>query len=56
VFSGTGWEVDTGKSVEELIGERILRNYEPLHQSITRYTHNNPVNRKSIKVDRMRVF
>jgi len=43
VFGGTGWEVDTAKSVETLIEEKILRNYESLHQSITRYTHNNPV-------------
>jgi hypothetical protein len=43
VFGGTGWEVDTAKSVETLIEEKILRNYEPLHQSMTRYTHNNPV-------------
>ncbi|KYJ87023.1 DUF234 domain-containing protein [Sulfurovum riftiae] len=43
VFGGTGWEVDTAKSVETLMEEKILRNYEPLHQSITRYTHNNPV-------------
>ena len=43
VFGGTGWDIDASKSLETLIQEKILRNYEPLHKSITRYTHNNPV-------------
>ncbi|WP_373030008.1 DUF234 domain-containing protein [Sulfurovum sp.] len=43
VFGGTGWDVDTSKSVEALIEEKVLRNYEPIHKSMTRYTHNNPV-------------
>jgi len=43
VFGGTGWDVDTSKSVEALIEEKVLRNYEALHKSMTRYTHNNPV-------------
>ena len=43
VFGGTGWSVDTTKSIEELIEEKILENYEPLHSSITRYTHENVV-------------
>ncbi|MCW8821886.1 MAG: DUF234 domain-containing protein [Sulfurovum sp.] len=43
VFGGTGWNVDTSKSVEALIEEKVLRNYEPIHNSMTRYTHNNPV-------------
>ena len=43
VFGGTGWDVDTSKSLDELIEEKVLRNYEPLHKSMTRYTHNNPV-------------
>jgi len=42
VFGGTGWSVDTSKSLEVLIEEKVLRNYEPLHKSMTRYTHNNP--------------
>jgi len=50
VFGGTGWEIDTGKSVETLIEEKILRNYEPLHQSITRYTHNNPVYHRLLSI------
>ena len=41
VFGGTGWDVDVSKSVATLIEEKILSNYEPLHESMTRYTHNN---------------
>jgi len=41
VFGGTGWDVDISKSVATLIEEKILSNYEPLHESMTRYTHNN---------------
>jgi len=43
VFGGTGWDVDASKSLDALIEEKILRNYEHLHKSMTRYTHNNPV-------------
>jgi len=43
VFGGTGWDVDVSKSVERLIEEKVLHNYEPIHKSMTRYTHNNPV-------------
>ncbi len=43
VFGGTGWSVDTSKGLDKLIEEKVLRNYEPLHKSMTRYTHNNPV-------------
>ena len=41
VFGGTGWDVDSSKSVATLIEEKILANYESLHESMTRYTHNN---------------
>jgi len=41
VFGGTGWDVDVSKSVDRLIEEKVLSNYEVLHESITRYTHNN---------------
>ncbi len=41
VFGGTGWDVDVSKSVDELIKEKILRNYEPLHNGIIRFTHGN---------------
>ena len=43
VFGGTGWDVDVSTSLHALIEEKVLRNYEPLHKSMTRYTHNNPV-------------
>jgi len=43
VFGGTGWDIDTSKSIETHIEEKILNNYESLHRSMTRYTHNNPV-------------
>ena len=41
VFGGTGWSVDTSKSLDELIEEKVLRNYEPIHNGITRFTHGN---------------
>lgn len=41
VFGGTGWDVDVSKSVDALIKEKILRNYEPIHNGITRFTHGN---------------
>ena len=41
VFGGTGWDVDISKSVATLIEEKVLANYEALHESMTRYTHNN---------------
>jgi hypothetical protein len=41
VFGGTGWDIDTSKSVDALIEEKVLRNYEPLHNGIIRFTHGN---------------
>ncbi len=41
VFGGTGWELDKSKSVDALIKEKVLRNYEPIHNGITRFTHGN---------------
>ena len=41
VFGGTGWDVDVSKSIATLIEEKVLSNYEALHESMTRYTHNN---------------
>jgi len=40
-FGGTGWDVDTSKSVATLIEEKVLSSYDALHESMTRYTHNN---------------
>ena len=50
VFGGTGWEIDTSKSMETLIEEKILRNYAPLHESMIRYTHNNPVYHRLLSI------
>ncbi len=50
VFGGTGWDVDTSKSVDKLIEEKVLRNYEQIHKSMTRYTHNNPVYHKLLSI------
>ena len=41
VFGGTGWSVDISKSLDELIKEKVLCNYEPIHNGITRFTHGN---------------
>ncbi len=41
VFGGTGWDVDKSKSVDALIKEKVLRNYESIHNGITRFTHGN---------------
>ena len=50
VFGGTGWDVDGSKSLDKLIEEKVLCNYEPLHKSMTRYTHNNPVYHKLLSL------
>jgi len=41
VFGGTGWDIDTSKSVDTLIEEKVLRNYESIHNGIIRFTHGN---------------
>jgi hypothetical protein len=41
VFGGTGWDIDTSKSVDALIEEKVLRNYESIHNGIIRFTHGN---------------
>jgi len=41
VFGGTGWDIDTSKSLDVLIKEKILCNYVPIHKGITRFTHGN---------------
>jgi len=50
VFGGTGWSIDSSKNLQELIQEKILFNYESIHKSITRYTHNNPVYHKLLSL------
>jgi len=41
VFGGTGWDVNTSKSVDELIKEKVLSNYEDLHKGVINFTHGN---------------
>ncbi|MCH9740647.1 MAG: DUF234 domain-containing protein [Epsilonproteobacteria bacterium] len=41
VFGGTGWDIDTSKSVDELIKEKVLCNYEALHKGVINFTHGN---------------
>ncbi|NEW60504.1 DUF234 domain-containing protein [Sulfurovum sp. bin170] len=41
VFGATGWDIDTSKSVDELIKEKVLCNYEALHKGIINFTHGN---------------
>ncbi len=50
VFGGTGWSVDSSKSIETLIEKKVLHNYEDIHKSMTRYTHNNPVYHKLLSI------
>jgi len=41
VFGGMGWSVDTSKSLEELIEEKVLANYRYIHGDITKITQSN---------------
>ena len=41
VFGATGWDIDTSKSVDELIKEKVLCNYEDLHKGVINFTHGN---------------
>jgi len=41
VFGATGWDIDSSKSVDELIKEKILSNYEDLHKGVINFTHGN---------------
>jgi hypothetical protein len=50
IFGGTGWDIDKSKSVDELIEEKVLRNYEPIHNGITRFTHGNALNHMLLSI------
>lgn len=50
VFGGTGWDIDITQNIDELIESKILRNYESLHNSMSRYTHSNPVYHKLLSI------
>lgn len=46
VFGGMGWSVDTSITLEELIEEKILKNYRYIHGDITKITNSNPTHHK----------
>jgi len=41
VFGGMGWSVDMSKSIDELIAEKILANYNYIHGDIAKITQSN---------------
>ncbi len=42
VFGGTGWSVDMTVSLDDLIEEKVLKNYRYIHGDITKITHSKP--------------
>ena len=46
VFGGMGWRVDMNKPLEQLIEEKILKNYRYIHADITEVTKSNPIDHK----------
>jgi hypothetical protein len=42
VFGGMGWNVDLSKSIDELIEEKVLKNYRYIHGDLTKVTHSKP--------------
>jgi len=43
VFGGMGWRVDLSKPLEELIEEKVLKNYRYIHGDITKITQSNNI-------------
>lgn len=43
VFGGMGWRVDLSKSVDELIEEKVLKNYRYIHGDIAHITKSKPI-------------
>lgn len=41
VFGGMGWSVDMSKPLEELIEEKVLKNYRYIHGDLTKITQSN---------------
>lgn len=41
IFGGMGWNVDISKSLDELIEEKVLKNYRYIHGDITKLTQSN---------------
>ena len=46
VFGGMGWRVDFSKPLEELIAEKILKNYRYIHGDITKITKSNDIHHR----------
>lgn len=46
VFGGMGWRVDMNKSIEFIIEEKILKNYQYIHGDTTKITNSNPTHHK----------
>lgn len=46
VFGGMGWKVDLNKPLEQLIEEKVLKNYKYIHADITEITKSNPIDHK----------
>jgi len=42
VFGGMGWQVDMTKPLEDLIEEKVLKNYRYIHGDLTKTTHSKP--------------
>ncbi len=42
VFGGMGWRVDLSRPLEELIEEKVLKNYRYIHGDLTKITHSKP--------------
>ena len=43
VFGGMGWNVDLSKTIDELIEEKVLRNYRYIHGDIAHTTKSKPI-------------
>ena len=46
VFGGMGWRVDFSKPLEELIEEKVLKNYRYIHGDLTKITKSNEIHHK----------
>jgi hypothetical protein len=46
VFGGMGWRVDMNKPLEQLIEEKVLKNYQYIHGDTTKITRSNPTHHK----------
>ncbi|MEA1981956.1 MAG: DUF234 domain-containing protein [Campylobacterota bacterium] len=49
VFGGLGWDVDTSKSIPQLVQTLILENFELLNAKIEELTLNEPINKRLLR-------